>query len=168
MNKKLLRNVVVAVLIISGFYARFADWFVEEAEKQTQYKVFEDGSVEEIEVDKESSEAGEVAGESEESLVDSFAQVVALENFDAGYRLMYPAGFKANYQYGKVEIVPPFGKGLVIVYIKNGGFEVKVITEGVGKKEAKVLVEAGKLVENSFEFTNSPGYDMQAAEERFR
>lgn len=170
--KRILRVGLFTLLVIGGGYFILTRPIFNT--KQAQYQIAEDGSIKEIELAGESTDSGEIAGEVVEgdsgeadTSLDTFAQWAVLENYDSGYRLIYPAGFEATYQYGKVDIVPPSGLGRVVVYIKDGGFTVKVNNEGLRKKDASMLEEAGKLVKSTFEFTNSPGYDPQAAQERF-
>lgn len=114
-----------------------------------------------------SQKAQEVLGKRDlEFDENTFDKWSILENFAAGYKLIYPAGFNIDYQLGKIEISPPSGEGRVMVYIKDGTYETRVLDEGLDKEEVDLLKATEQLVNISFEFISSPGYAKEQVLER--
>jgi hypothetical protein len=144
--------------------------------KEKQYKL-SNNNYEKVKVATSSAEtSGQTIAEKAEEILgkeanninlDAFEKWSVLENFSAGYRLVYPAGFKINYDYGKVEITPPSGPGKIIVYIKDKTFKLTTILDDADNKQANLLKAASQLVEESFEFIGSPSYNPEEIKERF-
>lgn len=81
-----------------------------------------------------------------------FAKWSILENFQAGYRLIYPAGFKIDYDSKKVEVTPPSGPGIITVMISDKTFKTSVDLEGADSNQKELLQAANQLINDSFEF----------------
>lgn len=171
------RITTITALLVYCLIVLFKTPFFKE--KPKQYQLTAAGVYEKAEIATSSAavegqtiieKTKQVLGKEEVNLVteDAFEKWAVLENFDAGYKLIYPAGFNIDYEYGKVEIIPPSNSGKVVVYIKNKTFEVKTILENTNnKEEAALLNAASQLIKDSFEFIDSQEYSPEKAKKRF-
>jgi hypothetical protein len=166
--KAFFKKNLLIILSIGGIIFLKTPLF-EKTSKQYQLveeDVYEEVLVEPADSDKQSTakKIEEVLGKNEESTPasDRFNRWSILDNYADGYRLLYPAGFKVDHSLpGKVEITPPSGGGMILVYLKDNGFSVTSVTDGLSTEQTDLINEAARLIEQSFEFIEGSGYSSE-------
>ena len=176
-RKRIKISLIPTLLLIIGLLAFFKLPLLNKNNKQLQYQLQDEGSLKlvNVDVETEAAEKQTAAEKISQSLDqknvnladDPFVKWSVLENFAAGYKLIYPAGFKINYDDDQVELFPPSGSGRVVVYIKDKTFEVKTTLENNTNEEAALLNATRELVKDSFEFIDTSGYSLEETEKRF-
>lgn len=152
--------IIVVALFLVGFFAVKNFWPKPVNNTPVQYQLATDNIYEKV--------PATPSAKQQNNLQDDFARWSVLENFAGGYRLIYPAGFKVNYEIAnKIEVFPPTGGGKVIISITGHSFSVTVDPSGADASQVQLLAAAKRLIENSFEFIGGPGYDPAAAKKRF-
>ena len=152
--------IIVVALFLAGFFAvkNFSPKPVNNT--PVQYQLATDNTYEKV--------PATPSAKPQNNSPDDFARWSILENFAGGYRLVYPAGFKINYEIAnKIEVSPPTGGGKVTVTITVRSFSVAVDASGANAPQIQLLAATKRLIENSFEFIGGPGYDPAAAKKRF-
>jgi len=103
-----------------------------------------------------------------QSVDNKFTQWSILENNTNNYKLAYPLGYKVNSdQSEKIEFIPPSGQGLIVGYINDDQFTVKVFAAGLSEKQTSSLNHAGQFIQASFEFTKPSSFQEQQSLDRF-
>jgi len=174
MLKAFFKKNLLIILSIGGIIFLKTPLF-EKTSKQYQLveeDVYEEVLIESTDSEKQSTaeKMQEVLGEAEESIPvsDRFSRWSVLDNYADGYRLLYPAGFKIDHSLsGKVEIAPPSGGGIILVYLKDNGFSVTSVTDGLPAEQTDLINEASRLIEQSFEFIEDSGYNSESNTTRF-
>lgn len=95
-----------------------------------------------------------------------FAQWAVLNNYAAGYKVIYPYGFKVDYDSSFFEAIAPSG-GKVVVRINGKTFQTTIDVSKTNPSDLALLEAARRLIENSFQFISGPGYNPIEAKKRF-
>jgi len=165
-----LKPIILLAILGIGAIVFLKTPLFEKTSKQYQLveeDVYEEVSVESDDPEKQSTveKIEEVLGKNERPIPasDRFSRWSVLDNYADGYRLLYPAGFKVDHSLsGKVEITPPSGGGVILVYLKDNGFSVVSVTDGLSTEQTDLINEAARLIEQSFEFIEGSGYSLES------
>ena len=173
---KQIKIFLIIIIVFIGLFVVFKAPLFNKNVRQRQYRLNKSGLLELITIDvaiaepEKQSLVEKISEPSKQKPIplaeNPFFKWSVLENFDAGYRLIYPAGFTLNYENEAVEIRPPSDRGKIVVYIKDKTFEVKVFLEDASGEE-DLLKSASQLVKESFEFIDSRGYNLEEVKQRF-
>lgn len=150
-------------------------------EQKKQYVVKKNGAVEKIPASVEALGSG--SSEVKKTVIDQltkdptkdtsdvvsgneFARIGILDYYPGGYHVSYPDGFQISYSPTLFEAQSPVG-GKVIVTIINKSHKVEMDLTGASADQKPIIEAASRLISSSFRFITEPGYDAQAAKERF-
>lgn len=105
-----------------------------------------------------------------QSVVDEDNPFSIYEDLKAGFKFAYPEGFRIRSLDNQIEVLPPSGKGKIIIQITDNSFEAEIVEDNLltnlPPEESVILQNAENMIRDTFKFTGQK-YSEKELFERF-